>query len=56
MDVTMLELLNARERDENDYAELFKTADPRFKFTGARTSKGCLMHIMEAIWDPESTR
>lgn len=53
MDVTMLELLNARERDEDDYTELFKQADPRFKFLGARTSKGCRMHIMEAVWNPE---
>ncbi|OCK75619.1 O-methyltransferase [Lepidopterella palustris CBS 459.81] len=56
MDVTMLELLNARERDENDYMELFKTADPRFKFLGAKTSKGCRMHIMEAVWDPEISK
>ncbi|KAF2493859.1 O-methyltransferase [Lophium mytilinum] len=56
MDVTMLELLNAREREENDYAGLFKAADPRFKFTGARTSKGCRMHIMEAIWNPEDAK
>lgn len=54
MDVAMLQLLNARERDEKDYAELFQTADPRFKFTGARTTKGCRMHIMEAIWHPEA--
>ena len=49
----MLELLNARERDEDDYTGLFKQADPRFKFLGARTSEGCRMHIMEAVWDPD---
>ncbi|OCL11850.1 O-methyltransferase [Glonium stellatum] len=53
MDITMLKLLNARERDEDDYAELFRQADPRFKFLGAGTSKGCRMHIMEAVWNPE---
>lgn len=50
--MTMLELLNARERGEDDYAELFQRADPRFKFLGVRTPKGCRMSIMEAVWQP----
>jgi hypothetical protein len=54
MDVTMLELLNAKERDVDDWTALFTLADPRFKFLGARQPKGSRMSIMEAVWDPES--
>ncbi|KAE9993411.1 hypothetical protein EG327_005182 [Venturia inaequalis] len=53
MDVTMLELLNAKERDVDGWTELFAMAHPGFKFLGARQPKGSRMSIMEAIWDPE---
>jgi hypothetical protein len=48
----MLELLNAKERDVDDWTELFKMADPRFKFLGARQPVASRMSIMEAIWEP----
>ena len=53
MDVTMLQLLNAKERDVDDWTALFAMADPRFKFLGARQPEGSRMSIMEAIWEPE---
>lgn len=48
----MLVLLNAKERDDNDWIELFKQADPRFKYLGHVQPKGSRMSIMEAVWDP----
>jgi hypothetical protein len=52
MDVTMLSLLNAKERDLEDFKHLFALADPRFKFLGVKTPKGSRMSIMEAVWEP----
>ncbi|KAF2430168.1 O-methyltransferase [Tothia fuscella] len=52
MDVTMLELLNAKERDVDDWIELFRLADSRFKFLGAKQPPGSRMSIMEAVWEP----
>jgi len=52
MDILMLQLLNAKERDVDDWAALFAMADPRFKFLGAKQPKGSRMSIMEAVWDP----
>lgn len=48
----MLSLLNAKERDVPSWIELFAQADPRFKFLGAKTPKGSMMSIMEAVWEP----
>ena len=52
MDLTMLALLNAKERDVPGWIDLFAQADPRFKFLGAETPSGSRMSIMEAIWEP----
>lgn len=52
MDLTMLALLNAKERDVPGWIDLFAQADPRFKFLGAKTPAGSRMSIMEAVWDP----
>jgi hypothetical protein len=52
MDVTMLELLNAKERDVDDWTALFAMADSRFKFLGATQPTGSRMSIMEAVWQP----
>ncbi|KAL2349851.1 O-methyltransferase [Cryomyces antarcticus] len=50
MDVTMLELLNARERDVHDWDDLFRQADPRFKFLGVKRPEGSRMYTIEALW------
>ena len=52
MDMTMLELLNARERDDHDYQQLFAEVDPRFKYKGCRRLDGYRMAVMEAVWEP----
>jgi len=53
MDLTMLSLLNAKERDNEGWKDLFAMADPRFKYLGNKQPKGSLMSIMEAVWTPE---
>ncbi|EJP61307.1 O-methyltransferase bik3 [Beauveria bassiana] len=53
MDMIMLTLLNAQERDENEFKALFAAADPRFKFQGVTRVQGCRMSVIEALWDPE---
>jgi hypothetical protein len=52
MDLTMLALLNAKERDVDGWIDLFAQADSRYKFIGAQTPVGSRMSIMEAIWEP----
>lgn len=54
MDMTMLSLLNAKERDDADWVELFRMSDPGFKYLGSKTPKGSRMSIMEAVWEPEA--
>ncbi|GKT62234.1 O-methyltransferase [Colletotrichum tofieldiae] len=53
MDMVMLAVLNAQERNEDEYRELFKAADERYVFKGVMRPKGCRMSIIEAVWDPE---
>ncbi|PTB71979.1 chlorophenol O-methyltransferase [Trichoderma longibrachiatum ATCC 18648] len=51
MDMVMGALLNAQERDEGEFRELFEAADPRFKFKGVQRVEGCKMSVIEAEWD-----
>ncbi|RDA91224.1 hypothetical protein CP533_3406, partial [Ophiocordyceps camponoti-saundersi (nom. inval.)] len=53
MDMIMLALLNAQERDENQFRDLFREADERFVFKGVTRSDDCRMCVVEAIWEPE---
>ncbi|CAG9995810.1 unnamed protein product [Clonostachys byssicola] len=53
MDMVMLCLLNAQERTEDEFRELFRAADERFFFKGASRSPGCRMSVIEAVWNPE---
>lgn len=52
MDIHMLNLLGARERDVGMFKELFAAADKRFKFQGAKPLPGNLLSIIEAVWEP----
>lgn len=52
MDLTMLKLLNAREREDHDWQDLFRQADARFKYKGHKTLPGYRMAVMEAVWEP----
>lgn len=51
MDLTMLEIGNARERDIDEWQSLFELADPRFNFKGAKQPLGFILSILEAIWE-----
>jgi hypothetical protein len=53
MDLVMLTLLNAQERTEEDFRELFAKVDPRFRFLGEKRPEGCRMAILEAVWEGE---
>lgn len=49
----MLVTVNAREREVDDWEALFKEADPRFKFLGARLPPKSRLWIIEAEWNPD---
>lgn len=51
MDLNMLSILNARERDADEWRSLFAEADPRFEFQGVKRSYGSDLAIMEAVWN-----
>jgi hypothetical protein len=50
MDLTMLELQNARERELKDWETLFKEADERFEWKGGKRPEGSTLWILEAVW------
>ncbi|QKX63471.1 uncharacterized protein TRUGW13939_10641 [Talaromyces rugulosus] len=50
MDLIMLTLFNAREREEADWIELFRKADPRFSVVRIWTPEGATMAIIEVLW------
>ncbi|KAI6089775.1 S-adenosyl-L-methionine-dependent methyltransferase [Hypoxylon rubiginosum] len=50
MDIGMLQLLNAQQREPHEWPELFRRADPRFKYLGARQPAGAIRWIIEAEW------
>ncbi|PHH83547.1 hypothetical protein CDD83_2962 [Cordyceps sp. RAO-2017] len=54
MDLTMLVLLNAQERDEQQFRALFEAADERFVFKGVTRTDDCRMSIVEAVWEPKT--
>lgn len=53
MDMLMLTLCNARERDRDDWEMLFKQADDRFLFVGLVIPEGSSLAIVEAMWQGE---
>lgn len=48
----MMTIANSKEREMDEWAALFKEADPRFKFKGGSKPEGSLLWIVEAIWEP----
>lgn len=50
MDLTMLSLLNARERDRDAWESLFRQADERFIVVDVQTPSGSNAGIIEAKW------
>jgi hypothetical protein len=53
MDLVMLSLLNAQEREEGEFRRLFESVDQGFRFLGSVRPKGCRMSIVEAVWEGE---
>lgn len=53
LDMTMLTLLNAREREIAEFKKLFEVADKRFKWVGVSQPPKSKMWEIEAVWDPE---
>jgi hypothetical protein len=50
MDMFMQVTVNAREREVDDWAELFKQADERFKFLKVWKPEKSRMWFIEAEW------
>ncbi|OTA92758.1 hypothetical protein M434DRAFT_31515 [Hypoxylon sp. CO27-5] len=50
LDVGMQQLLNAQQREMHEWQELFRRADSRFSYLGARQPVGATRWIIEAEW------
>ncbi|KAI2464417.1 S-adenosyl-L-methionine-dependent methyltransferase [Annulohypoxylon bovei var. microspora] len=50
MDIGMMQLLNAQERDEVQWRALLAKADPRFRWIGVTRPPGSALAIIEASW------
>lgn len=48
----MLGFHNSKERDRDDWAQLFQDADPRFRFVGLKQPAFSELGIIEAAWEP----
>jgi len=51
MDIGMLQLLNAQQREQDEWPELFCRADPRYRYLGAKKPAGAIRWIIEAEWE-----
>jgi hypothetical protein len=51
MDLTMLEIGNAKERDLDEWTNLFEEADSRFIFQGIKQPLDSRLAIIEATWE-----
>lgn len=56
MDLVMLALLNAQERTEAEFRQLFKSADEGFAFKGVTRPPGSRMSVIEAVWKPDEVK
>ncbi|TVY82896.1 O-methyltransferase aurJ [Lachnellula suecica] len=54
-DLSMKGIQNAKERDADDWEQLFEFADSRFKFQGITKPNGSTLSIVNASWDEKST-
>jgi len=50
----MQELQNGKERDAQEWAELFEAAHKEFFFVGVKVPTGSKLAIIEAIWHGEN--
>ncbi|KAL8868324.1 MAG: hypothetical protein Q9174_005065 [Haloplaca sp. 1 TL-2023] len=49
-DLAMLELCNGKERDKDEWVDLFKLADQRFEVVRVLRPKGSRLSLIEAEW------
>jgi len=50
-DLVMSSIQNARERELEDWKELFRKADVHFRFEGATSPPGSNHSLLVAVWD-----
>ena len=50
-DLGMMAMLNAKERGRDDWAELFREADERYRFLGIHDPPSSQMSLIEASWE-----
>lgn len=50
MDMIMLSLFNARERERSDWEQIFTEADYRFTDVRVWVPEGATLAIIEAVW------
>jgi hypothetical protein len=53
MDMLMLSICNAREREEADWRQVFGEADSRFKVLRVFTPKESALGIIDVAWERE---
>ncbi|KAF2236496.1 putative O-methyltransferase [Viridothelium virens] len=51
-DTLMLTLFNSQERDEEEWIDLFRRTDQRFRFVGMSTPEGANLSTLEFEWAP----
>ena len=56
MDLGLLGLYNAKERDASDWASLLQDADPRFKLLAIKQPSGSRLAIIDVIWKSEQAK
>ena len=49
-DMLMLSICNGRERDREDWEQVFKAADTRFKILDVYTPKPSALGIIDVLW------
>lgn len=47
----MLELFNAKERERDDWVELFERADSRFVVRSIQKPPGSILSFIEVVWE-----
>jgi hypothetical protein len=47
----MLQLLNAQEREQDEWPALSSRADPRYRYLGAKKPAGAIRWIIQAEWE-----
>ncbi|KAL6718926.1 hypothetical protein ACLMJK_003161 [Lecanora helva] len=50
-DLIMAALFNGRERNENDWRDMFRKADSRFSFKGVTDTPGSSFSVIEVVWE-----